>query len=122
MEPTETAGENGTVSVTLDSALAGRPVLDGCAELVEPSGELSKRSRPMPWDRVRWADDRTLIVYWLGGLGGPDRITTELAGDRLVVTVWERGGGRMAGRYWVSITSVQQQVSGATVVDGAKRS
>jgi hypothetical protein len=107
------------ITVPLPTPLAGRVVIDGNARLVAPTGERGRSSEPQPWDRVVRADDRTLVVYWVGWNRPHDTVEVEPRDKQLVLTVWQRAGGRASGHYWAAIVHLDEPAGDRTILDGA---
>jgi hypothetical protein len=111
------------VPVMLSRPLDGRVVVDGCAHLVSPEPKPGPAPRASPWHRIRQADPGRLVVYWEGGASFPlDHVSLDWTDDTLFVTVWTYGGGgRLAGRYTVTIVNLDRPLGERRIADGASR-
>jgi hypothetical protein len=109
------------VTVELNDALRGRPVIDGSARLVTPRPDSRHPPLLRSFDRISRADERTLVVYWHGGPYLPlDHISTEWENDSVVIGVWLYGGpAKMSGQYQATIVGLDRPLGGREIRDRA---
>jgi hypothetical protein len=110
------------VTATLPEPLEKRVVLDGCAKLMTPVTVPRSDAAAESWDRVRAADEHTVVVYWEGGALDLDHVSTEWSPDELVLTVWLSTPDEVIpayGQYQAAIVRLDRPLGGRQIRDGA---
>ena len=116
-----------------DSAVTGSPGdratgPKGSPHVVEPTPGLAD-VRPTAWQEAeQLADGRVRLTYWSSPCLALDRVETEIAEDRVVLTIYEGVEPTASSRPCVQIAELRavlveptEAVGGRAIVDGADR-
>jgi hypothetical protein len=112
------------VTATLAEPLGDRVVVDGCAKLMTPIDAPRRDAGAARWDRVRVADERTVVVYWDGGALDLDHVSTKWRRSALVLTVWlstPYDAVKAYAQYQATIVRLDRPLEGRRITDGAVR-